>query len=65
LEDLSRKDIAKMSKEEKIEYLEKESPEFFPLISDFGDKLKELNGKWIPLMQTYDIDFIFFSNIIH
>lgn len=44
-------DFSKMSRKEELELLKKTSPEFFPLVKDFREKMLELKEKVLPLME--------------
>jgi len=53
LENLQKvaKNLTSMSKKEKLEFLERESPELFELIRDFKAKLEELEETLLPVFQ--------------
>ncbi|XP_033115204.1 something about silencing protein 10-like [Anneissia japonica] len=43
------KDLSKLSKKEKLQHLQKDSPELFQLIAEFKDKIRELIDTMYPL----------------
>lgn len=45
------KDLSKLSKEEKLELLAKDSPELFDLVNDFKEKLREVIDRLRPLLE--------------
>lgn len=47
------KDIAGLSREEKLEIISVESPEFAILLNEFGKSLKEIKAQLQPIVSVY------------
>ncbi|CAF0854545.1 unnamed protein product [Brachionus calyciflorus] len=46
------KNLSKLSKKEKLDFLKQESPELFELVRDFKQKMNELNQKLLPIYKA-------------
>lgn len=53
-EELIKSDLSQLTKRQKVDLLQKESPEFFVLIEDFKSKLEEVKKKLIPVLNLVD-----------
>lgn len=52
-EEVIKSDISKLSKREKLQILQKESPEFFGLVEDFQAKMTTVKDFLSPILQKY------------
>lgn len=52
-EEIIKTDLTKLSKRQKLQLLEKESPEFFGLVEDFQTRMKTLKNYLQPVLQKY------------
>lgn len=66
-DDVIKTDLSQLTKRQKLDLLQKESPEFFVLIEDFKNKLTEVQKRLIPVLnlvsekkiqQTPAVDFV-------
>lgn len=48
-----KRDVSSLTARQKLDLLQKESPEFLVLVQDFKAKLKEINDKFLPVINYF------------